>query len=462
MTSFTMPQEIYGERSTITGRQFRFGFDDMSKLTEPTTHLSPVPVAEGGLFGDFFTTGRCSGFHKTALMDGRGRRVFEMARRACDAGVYPFQLPLEGRSGPWVQAEGRRYLMLSSYDYLGLIGDERVNRAAVEAISQYGTGTGGVRMLTGTIDIHHEMERELAAFKGTQEVVGFSSGYLANLAVLSALLSPLDRVVMDALAHRSLVDACRLAGVPVRRFAHNDCDSLRKELATDPPAGRTLIVADGVFSMDGDICPLPDLVAVKKEFGCYLLIDEAHSFGVLGAGGRGTDEHFGVAPTDVDIWTGSLAKAIPSNGGFLALSQELAIYLQHAAAPFIFSAALCPSAVAAIRESINILRNEPERVACLREGSNYLRNGLRDLGYNVGMSQTAVIPVIFGDEAVTTLFAGRLRDMGVLAIPVIFPAVAQGVARLRLCVTAAHSKADLDFALDAFRKLKDWVPVVPK
>jgi 7-keto-8-aminopelargonate synthetase-like enzyme len=190
----------------------------MPKSLNQTTGLASVPAADGGLFGDFFTSSKCSGFQKTGLMDGRGRRVFEMARRACDAGVYPFQLPLEGRSGPWVQAEGRRWLMLSSYDYLGLIGDERVNRAATEAVAKYGTGTGGARMLTGTIDIHREMERELAAFKGADEVLGFSSGYLANLGVMSALFSPLDRVVMDALAHRSLVDACRLAGVPVRRF----------------------------------------------------------------------------------------------------------------------------------------------------------------------------------------------------------------------------------------------------
>jgi glycine C-acetyltransferase len=214
--------------------------------------------------------------------------------------------------------------------------------------------------------------------------------------------------------------------------------------------------------MDGDICPLPDLVAVKKEFGCYLLIDEAHSFGVLGATGRGTDEHFGVPSREVDIWTGSLAKAIPSNGGFVAVSQEVAIYMQHAAAPFIFSAALCPSAVAAARASIAILRQEPERVARLKQNSAYLRSGLLELGYNAGRSQTAIIPVVFGDEAVTTLFAGKLRELGVLAVPVIFPAVAQGVARLRLCVTAAHTREDLNFALDAFRKLRDWVPQIPR
>jgi 8-amino-7-oxononanoate synthase len=434
----------------------------MSKLLNKNGSVTRVPVAEGGLFGDFFASSKCSGFQKTDLMDGRGRRVFEMARRACDAGVYPFQFPLEGRSGPWVQAEGRRWLMLSSYDYLGLIGDERVNRAATEAIAKYGTGTGGARMLTGTIDIHLEMERELAAFKGADEVLGFSSGYLANLGVIASLFSPLDRVVMDAYAHRSLVDACQFAGVPVRRFAHNDCDSLRKELATEPQGGRTLIVAEGVYSMEGDICPLPDLIAVKKEFGCYLLIDDAHSLGVLGATGRGTDEHFGLSAKEVDIWTGSLTKAIPSNGGFVAVSQEIAIYMQHAASPFIFSAALCPSAVAAIREGIAILRKEPERVARLNENATYLRGGLKELGYDVGGSQTAIVPVILGDEAVTALFGGKLRELGVLAIPAIFPAVGQGMARLRLCVTAAHTREDLNFALDAFRKLRDWVPRVPQ
>ena len=195
---------------------------------------------------------------------------------------------------------------------------------------------------------------------------------------------------MDALSHRSLADACKLAGVTVRRYAHNDCASLRKELASGPQSGRTLIVADGVFSMEGDICILPELIAIKKEFGCYLLVDESHALGVIGPGGRGTDEHFGVSADGVDMWTGSLAKGIPSNGGFIAASQELSIYLQHAAAPFIFSGALCPAAVGAIRASLAILRSEPERVERLRSNARFLREGLRDLGYDTGMSETAI------------------------------------------------------------------------
>lgn len=411
------------------------------QLGEPTRHQE---------IADFFSDGKPVSFRKDSLIDARARRVFELTGRACSLGLYPFQFPLEGRSGPWVQVDGRQMLLLSSYDYLGLIGDPRIDECAVEALRKYGTGTGGVRMLTGTIDLHQQMEKELAAFKGAEETITFSSGYLANLAVVSALLGPQDRVILDSLSHRSLVDACRLAGVPLQRFQHNDPGSLRRELETGPSANRTVIVADGVFSMDGDICRLPELVALKKEFGCFLMIDESHATGVLGARGRGTDEHFGIGTGDVDIWTGSLAKAIPSNGGFVAVSQELAIYLQHAAAPFIFSAALCPSAVAAVRATLDILRSEPERVTHLRASADFFREGLRQLGYNVGLSQTPIVPVVMGDEAAAAMLACRLRDKGILVTPILFPAVPQGAARLRLCVTAAHSRQDLEFALEVF------------
>jgi glycine C-acetyltransferase len=249
------------------------------------------------------------------------------------------------------------------------------------------------------------------------------------------------------------MDACRMAGVQVQRFQHNDPASLRHELENGPQANRTLIISDGVFSMDGDIACLPEIIALKKEFGCFLLMDESHASGMLGATGRGTDEHCNIDTDEVDIWTGSLAKAIPSNGGFVAVSQELAIYLQHAAAPFIFSAALCPAAVAAVSKSLEILHQEPERVTCLRKNANFLRSGLQALGYDTGFSQTGVIPVILGSEIDAGLLARRLRDYKIIATPVVFPAVAQGIARLRLCVTAAHSQSDLEYALDAFEKL---------
>lgn len=411
-------------------------------------------TSSGNLFNGFFAHNKTRTFDKTNLIDSRGRRIFDLTERACEADVYPYQLPLEGRSGAWVQAEGRQMMMLSSYDYLGLIGDRRVDDAAIEAIRKYGTGTGGVRMLTGTLDLHHQLEREIASFKGTAEAITFTSGYVANLAVISALLSPQDRVIMDSLSHRSLVDACRLAGVKLQRFRHNDPDSLRQELKSGDPANRTLIIADGVFSMDGDICPLPELVRIKKEFGCFLLIDDAHSTGVLGVGGRGTDEHFGIDATEVDIWTGSLAKAIPANGGFVAVSQEVAVFLQHAAAPFIFSAALCPSAVGVARASLSIITSEPGRILRLQSNAKFLRDSLRELGYEIGASETPIIPVMLREEATAAFLARHLRDRGIIVTPVLFPAVPMGSARLRLCVTAAHTMDDLQFAVDAFRELR--------
>jgi len=413
------------------------------------------PSASGSLFGDYFNEIKRWNFRKDGIIDARGRRLFETTAMAVEHKAYPFQIPLEGRSGPWVQADGHRMMMLSSYDYLGLIGDRRVNEAAKDAVDQYGTGTGGVRLLTGSTDLHQQMEAEVAAYKGTDAAITFSSGYLANVAVITSLFGPPDRVVADSLSHRSLMDACRMAGVQVQRFQHNDPASLRHELQNGPQANRTLIISDGVFSMDGDIACLPEIVALKKEFGCYLLMDESHASGMLGATGRGTDEHWGIDTDDVDIWTGSLAKAIPSNGGFVAVSQELAIYLQHAAAPFIFSAALCPAAVAAVRKALQILHAEPERVRCLRKNADFLRAGLQSLGYNTGLSETGVIPVILGSEIEAGLLARRLRDFSIIATPVMFPAVAQGMARLRLCVTAAHSTSDLEYALDAFEKLAE-------
>src|ERR1700756_784281 len=251
------------------------------------------PSSAGQIFDGYFTPGKSWKFSKGDLIDARGRRLFEATAMACSADAYPFQIPLETRTGPVVQADGHSMLMLSSYDYLGLIGDPRIDGAAIEAIRKYGTGTGGARLLTGTTDQHLRMEQELAAFRGTEAALTFGSGYTANLAVIGALFGPSDRVIMDTLCHRSLTDACRFAGVQLQRFQHNDMESLRQEIQNGPPANRTLIITDGVFSMDGDICPLPEIIEIKKEFGCFLLVDDSHGTGVLGTHGRGVDEHFG-------------------------------------------------------------------------------------------------------------------------------------------------------------------------
>ena len=425
-------------------------------LNDETTDVAKAfPSSHGGMFGDYFTQGRAWNFRKSDLLDARARRIFENTALACSVDAYPYHMPLEAKAGPNVVADGHPMLMMSSYDYLGLIGDPRIDSAAVDAVRHYGTSTSGARLLTGSLDIHRRMEADLAALKGTGDALTFSSGYLANLGAIYGLFGPADRVIIDELCHRSLHDACRMTGVQVQRFRHNDPNSVREELQKPNTANRTVIISDGVFSMDGDICCLPELIALKKEFGCFLLIDEAHATGVLGATGRGTDEHFGIPTSEVDIWTGSLAKSIPANGGFIAVSQEVAIFLQHASSPYIFSAAMTASAVAAISKGIEILLDEPQRVTRLRANGDYLRAGLQKLGYDTGLSTTAVIPVILKDEAKTAIFARRLRDFGIIAAPVMFPAVSQGQARLRLCVTAAHTLEHLDFVLDAFRKMSE-------
>jgi 8-amino-7-oxononanoate synthase len=380
------------------------------------------------------------------------RRWFSLLSWGDQKGLYTYQLPLEGRTGSRVQVQGRSRLMLSCYDYLGLASHPAVEEAAIAAVRSFGTGTGGVRMLTGTTALHHDLEREVAAFKGVEAALTFGSGYLANLAVVAALFGPRDRVLLDARAHRSLHDACILARVPVTTFHHNDVAAIEDALRR-APGRRTLIVVDGLYSMDGDICPLPELVQLKRRYEAFLLVDEAHSLGVLGATGRGVHEHFGIAADAVDIWTGSLSKAIPANGGFIAGRRDLIVYLQHAAAPFWFSAALLPAAVGAALESLRVVQREPERLETLRRNTDALRDGLRARGYDTGDSASAIVPVLVGEEVAAWELARRLFDEGVLASAVVHPAVPRGAARLRLCATAGQSAADLDEALEAFARV---------
>jgi glycine C-acetyltransferase len=380
------------------------------------------------------------------------RRWFALLAWGDEEGLYTYQIPLEGRTGSRVSVLGRSRLMLSSYDYLGLVGHPAVEEAAVAAVRTYGTGTGGVRMLTGTTALHRDLEREIAAFKEVEAALTFGSGYLANLAVVAALFGPRDRVLLDAGAHRSLHDACALARVPATTFPHNDMAALERALRRAPAGRRTLIAVDGLYSMDGDLCPLPELVELRRRHGAFLLVDEAHALGVLGAAGRGVHEHFGVAAGEVDVWTGSLSKAVPSNGGFLAGRRDLIVYLQHAAAPFWFSAALGPAAAGAALEALRVARREPERLDAMRRNAAALRAGLRARGYDTGSSTSAIVPVLLGEEAAAWRLARRLFDEGVLVSAVVHPAVPRGAARLRLCATAAQSAADLDAALDAFER----------
>ena len=407
-------------------------------MTAPGEVLRPVPrqPTPGGL-----------------LDSADAQRWFALLAWAEARDLYTYQQPLDGRSGPRVRIRGRSMLMLSACDYLGLAGHPEIEAAAITAIRSFGTGTGGVRMLTGTNRLHEALDHELAAFKGVPAALSFGSGYLANIAAVTALVGPRDRVFIDARAHRSLHEACRLARVPTRTFPHNDMLALEALLSGRRRRGRALIVVDGLYSMDGDLCPLPDLVALKRRFNAFLLVDEAHALGVLGSHGRGVHEHYGMPADCVDVWTGSLSKAVPSNGGFAAGSRELVLYLQHAGAPFWFSAALCPPAAAAACAALRVARREPERLERQRRAASALRAGLRDHGYDTGSSTTAIVPVMTGSAERAWSLARALFARGVIAAAVVYPAVPRRGARLRLCATAALSESDLRDAIDNFAAL---------
>ena len=379
----------------------------------------------------------------------RSRPWFDLLGWGVPAGLYTYQRTLEGRSGARVRVGGRDLLMMSSYDYLGLIGHPRIEAAALEAIRAYGTGTGGVRLLTGTNGLHHDLEKRFAEFKGAEGAIAFSSGYLANVGVVSALVGPRDWVVADERVHRSILDGCRLARARIRTFHHNDPAAAEDALSRRPEGTRVLVIVEGLYSMDGDVCPLPDFLALKKRHGALLMVDEAHSLGVLGATGRGLHEHFGIAGREVDLWVGSFSKAIPSVGGVVAGSRGVMIYLQHEAAPFMFSAALCPAATAASSAALDVILEEAWRVDRVRENAEALRRGLHDRGFDTAESQGPIIPVILGGERRTWTVARRLHDSGIYATAVVHPAVPRGSARLRLCAMATHTLEDYDEALDA-------------
>ncbi len=450
----------------VNGLEFRAG-DNAASTTTIHTGTSTDPgdspmepdraLRPSHQFGDFFDPGSRQPPHHQLLDIPNARRWFNLLGWGVPTDLYTLQQAAQGKSGIEISVGGQRYLTVSSYDYLGLIGHPEIERAAIEATQKYGTGTGGVRLLTGSTDLHQQLDRELAVFKGTESCLTFSSGYLANLAVISALLRPDDVAIIDSRVHRSVVDGCRLARVRVRRFAHNDCNSLEEELRAAAGGHRRLIVVEGVYSMDGDLCPLPEIVALKHRYGASLMVDEAHSFGVLGDTGRGVNEHFGLSTGEVDLWMGTLSKAIPSTGGFVAARRDLVIYLQHGAAPYMFSAAGNPVSVAAASAGLRILQREPERLSKVRDNSAYLRQGLNKLGFNTGTSDSHIVPVIIGSNRETIVMSGELFKRGLIAPAIGTPAVMAGQARLRLCGTALQDKPLLDRVLQIMEAARDAV-----
>jgi len=356
---------------------------------------------------------------------------------------------LESEQTPAATFDGRTVINLSSNNYLGLTTHPRLRERALEAIRAFGVGTGSVRTIAGTMSLHVELERRLAEFKRTEAVVVFQSGFAANAGTVAAILTERDFVVSDALNHASIIDGCRLSRATIKVFPHRDVDAARRIMRELPAAARVLLITDGVFSMDGDLGPLPDLCAAAEERGAIMMVDDAHASGVFGANGRGTIDHFGVHGR-VHVQVGTLSKAIGVLGGYVAGSQTLIDFLQQRARPFLFSTSHPPAVAAACLAALDVLMEEPQLMERLWENTRFFKKGLIDLGFDTGSSESPITPVIIGDAQRASQFSLRLFELGVFAQSIGFPTVARDRARVRTIVTATHTRRELQLALDAF------------
>ena len=359
---------------------------------------------------------------------------------------------LEGEQSSRAVFDGREVINLSSNNYLGLTTHPRLRERAIAAIERYGVGSGAVRSIAGTMSVHMRLEERLAEFKKTEAVVVFQSGFAANAGTVAAVLSKDDVVISDELNHASIIDGCRLSRAAIRVFPHKDVDAARKILKALPASQRKLLITDGVFSMDGDLGALPGLCELAEEYGCIMMVDDAHASGVFGDLGRGTVDHFGVHGR-VDIQVGTLSKALGALGGYVAGSRQLVDFLYHRARPFLFSTSHPPSVAATCLAALEVLSEEPQLIARLWENANFFKAGLQQLGFNTGATQSPIIPVVVGDAEVAMTLSDRLFEEGVFAQGIGFPTVPVGKARVRAIVTAEHTRADLQLALDAFAKV---------
>ncbi|MCX7903754.1 MAG: glycine C-acetyltransferase [Caloramator sp.] len=370
-------------------------------------------------------------------------------------GVYRKLPVVTGPTGPKCIINGKEVINLSSNNYLGFANDPRLVEAAIKATEKYGAGAGAVRTIVGTLDIHEELEEKLAKFKKTEGVIVFQSGFNCNMGTVSALMTKEDAILSDELNHASIIDGCRLSGAKILKYKHNDMDDLRKNLKEAYESGqykKFMIVTDGVFSMDGDIAKLPEIVEIAEEFDAFVYVDDAHASGVLGKNGSGSVSHFGLYGR-VDVQVGTLSKAIGVVGGYVAGSKELIDWLKHRGRPFLFSTAMTPGAAAAALKAIEILSESSELVDRLWDNAKYFKEKLSALGFDLGKSETPITPVIIGDEAKAMQFSDELFKEGLFAQGIAYPTVPRGKARVRNIVTAAHTKDMLDEAVAIYEKV---------
>lgn len=369
-------------------------------------------------------------------------------------GLYNVIDPLQGPNGPTILIGGKTLINLSSNNYLGLATDERLVNVSIEAAKTYGAGAGAVRTINGTLDLHLELERKLAEFKHTEAVIAYQSGFNCNMAAISAVMDKNDAILSDELNHASIIDGCRLSKAKIIRFKHSDMEDLRAQAKAAKESGlynKIMVITDGVFSMDGDIAKLPEIVQIAEEFDLITYVDDAHGSGVLG-GGAGTVKHFGLSDR-IDFQIGTLSKAIGVVGGYVAGSKKLIEWLKLRSRPFLFSTALPPAPVAACIASVDILMNDKTLIEKLWDNGNYLKDGLKRIGFDIGNSETPITPCIIGDEVKTQAFSKRLYEEGVYAKAIVFPTVPKGTGRIRNMPTAAHSKEMLDQVLAAYERV---------
>ena len=357
---------------------------------------------------------------------------------------------LQGRQQATTAFDGKTVVNLSSNNYLGLTTHPRLIERSLAATREFGAGSGSVRTIAGTMAIHMELEKRLAAFKKVESVVVFQSGFAANAGTVSAILNKEDVVISDELNHASIIDGCRLSRAAIKVFPHKDPDGARKILKDLPAAQRKLLITDGVFSMDGDVGALPALCDLAEEFGCIMMVDDAHASGVFGKNGRGTIDHFNVHGR-VDIQVGTLSKAMGALGGYVAGSHSLIDFLYHRARPFLFSTSHPPAVAAACLAALDVLEQEPEIIERLWDNTRFFKAGLSSMGFNTGLSESPITPVIAGEGSRAMKLSDRLFQEGVFAQGIAFPTVARDKARVRTIVTAAHTKDELQFALDKFK-----------
>lgn len=386
----------------------------------------------------------------------------EILNMAKARGIYPYFHQLETKQGPEVIMEGKEIIMIGSNNYLGLTSHPEVIEAGIKALEKYGSGCSGSRFLNGTLDTHVALEKELAEFLKKEDAVTFSTGFQTNLGIISAIAGRTDYILCDKENHASIYDGCRLSFAKTLRYNHSDMEDLERLIQTVPETAGILIVTDGVFSMGGDICKLPEIVKIAKKYGARVMVDDAHGLGVLGEHGRGTAEHFGLED-EVDIYMGTFSKSLASIGGYMAARKDVCEYVRHTSRPFIFCASITPASVACARKSLEILKREPERVKRLRDISNYMRKGLIAEGIDIydNQSGTPIIPIYTYGNVRTFTACQKLFNRGVYVNPTITPAVPVGKSLMRTSYMATHTEEQMDRAIKEIKAVLEEVKDIP-